>query len=378
MKILFTLNSGNPGGMERHVRDLVFGLVKRGHAVHVWCNTGLIADWYRNAGAIVTETRIRFDIDPIYIFNLTKYIRKHNISLIHGHELKASVNSVLASRLLSGVRVVTHIHTPISQWKVPLIKKIPTQLFYALIHRVFSINEIALTKVGRAVKVQEGIPESSLIVIPNAIDFERFSLDDATRLKLRKQFRDEYQIPQEAVLFGVVSRLTEEKGISIALHAFHSYLQTKSGFLVLAGGGHLQNELQNLSQNLDIAGKMRFTGIFRDEDLVKIYCGLDIFLSPTLAEGFGLTLLESMAMGLPVICSRLPVLMEVSEGRVQSFRTGDAQDLRREMLQVSSNLDEYKRQAVENVPWVQDRYSMSKFISAYESLYQKILEKNSK
>ena len=375
MKILYTLNSGSPGGMERHVQDLVFGLVSRGHEVHVWCRSGVVSEWYRAAGAVVTESSIRLDIDPIYIYRLATYIRKHKINLVHAHELKASVNAILAGKLFAKVEVVTHIHTPISQWKVSSIKKIPTQLFYALVHMMFSVKEIALTNVGRTIKLQEGIPESDLVVIPNAIDFERFHIDENSKQDLRKQFRDKFNIPQDALLFGVVSRLTEEKGVSVALHAFHSYLQTKSGYLVLAGGGHLQQQLQSLCRDLGIEDKVKFTGVFKDEDLVKIYAGLDIFLFPTYAEGFGLALLEAMTMALPVICSRIPVLTEVSEGRVESFKTGDAQDLRKAMLNVSSNFGEYRAKALSAVPWVQERYSMSKFINSYESLYNNIVEK---
>jgi hypothetical protein len=54
MKILYTLNSGNPGGMEQHVLDLVKGMVKNGQEVHVWCKEGEISKWFASAGAHVT------------------------------------------------------------------------------------------------------------------------------------------------------------------------------------------------------------------------------------------------------------------------------------------------------------------------------------
>ena len=85
MKILFTLNSGNPGGMERHVRDLVFGLVARGHEIHVWFRSGPISAWYIDAGATVTEVGIKLDIEPVYISKLSKYARSQKIDLIHAH-----------------------------------------------------------------------------------------------------------------------------------------------------------------------------------------------------------------------------------------------------------------------------------------------------
>ena len=66
MKILYVLNSGNPGGMEQHVLDLVTGMVAAGHQVFVWCAEGDIVKWYQTAGAEVEVHSINFEIDPQY------------------------------------------------------------------------------------------------------------------------------------------------------------------------------------------------------------------------------------------------------------------------------------------------------------------------
>jgi len=74
MNILYALNAGAPGGMEQHVLYLVKGMVERGHKVHVWCKSGEIIDWYKNAGATVTDVQIKSDIDPVYISALSHYL----------------------------------------------------------------------------------------------------------------------------------------------------------------------------------------------------------------------------------------------------------------------------------------------------------------
>ena len=100
MKILYTLNSGTPGGMERHVRDLVAGMTSLGHEVYVWCNDGSIVSWYRQAGAnvFIKKVHVAFgiDIDPIYIFKLVKFLKKYDIDVLHSHELRAVGNSLIA------------------------------------------------------------------------------------------------------------------------------------------------------------------------------------------------------------------------------------------------------------------------------------------
>jgi len=123
MKIAYILNSGNFGGMEKHVLDLCQGMIQHGHQVFVWCPSGDMVPSFEKAGAQVTQIKIRFDIDPTYIKRLARFLKENRVDIVHAHELKAAVNSLIAGRL-AGVNVrISHTHTPISEWQISRWKK---------------------------------------------------------------------------------------------------------------------------------------------------------------------------------------------------------------------------------------------------------------
>ncbi len=118
MKILYIHNSARLGGMEQHVLDLVNGMVGAGHKVFVWCPEGKPAENYRKAGAEVYARGIHSDLDFKYIHELEMFLKNMEVDVVHAHELKAAVNALLAVRKAKTSVIVTHTHTPISEWRL--------------------------------------------------------------------------------------------------------------------------------------------------------------------------------------------------------------------------------------------------------------------
>lgn len=380
MNILYVINSGNPGGLEQHMLDLVRGMVARGNSVHMWCASGEIVDWYKQAGAKVTQRSIHGELDFSYIFSLKKYIKENNITVVHTGELKAGINALIAA-VLAGVPVkITHIHTPMSEWPAEnTLKKFYRKLeisFYSFLVNNFATYEIALTESRKAIKIKEWIKENKLKVIPNALDTSRLDFNADTRLQFRKELCAKYQIPDDAVIFGNISRLTVEKGHEILVNAFALFLknnsiQAKNSYLFLAGGGTLEGHLRKLTQELGIESNVKISGVFDAKDWAKYYSLFDVYVFPSLAEGFGLVLIEGMYMGIPVICSDLPVLKEVACDTVTYFKTGDSRDLETKLsaVAVQNNvIDRWKDTPAKSR--VMEKYSMEVFILSYQQLYE--------
>ena len=379
MNILYTLNSGKPGGMEQHVLDLVNGMVLAGHKVYVWCPEGEIGDWYKDAGATVLNKKILFEIDLVYIFQLMRFLKQNKIDVIHSHELKAVCNSLLAA-FLAGTKVKTsHTHTPISTWRINRFKRFLDVLVYSTFVNLFSSKEVALTEVAKSQKKKEGIHESKLVVIPNALDTSAFTLSYNDRLLFREEIRRKYSIPQIDFVFGCVSRITQEKGHEILVRAFKRFLDAelfhkRNFYLLIAGGGILEDYLRDLSKKLNISDRVIITGIFNKADLVKFYASFDVFIFPSLAEGFGLVLIEAMYSQVPVICSDLEVLKEVGGGTIQYFKTASIKDLTDKMTGLCKKIttdEDLKLQEARGR--IEEKYTMGKFIDNYLSLYSSFL-----
>jgi len=376
MKILYTLNSGNPGGMEQHVLDLVNQMVLRGHEVYVWCSGGIIYDWYVRAGAKVSEKVIRNDIDITYIKDLRDFLKRENIEVLHAHELKAVANSLLAG-FLAGARVrISHQHTPFMDWQVSKSKRLIYDIFYALAVNILGTKEIALTESIKKLKLQAGIKEKKLAVIPNGLDVYKFYTADNEKHIFNREMRKKYHIDPSVKIVGNLSRTTAEKGHDLLIHAFAELVNDKrierdKYVLMICGGGELEENLWALAEELGVKDRVVITGRFDDDMKVKFYNTFDYFVFPSLAEGFGIVLIEALICGLPVLCSDLPVLQEVGKEFPLYFKTGDAGDLSDKLLDLLEKEPESENQR----KFVEGNYSLEKFGENYHKLYLKCGEK---
>jgi len=378
MNILYVLNSGNVGGMELHSVALAAGMVKKGHKVFVWCPEGEISDLFKDRNVSVTNKKIKFELDICYIFSLYRFLKQKHIEVLHAHELKAVFNSLIAG-FLAGVKVrISHTHTPISRWKIDGFKRFIDMKIYMLVVNLLSDKEVALTESVLEQKNKEGIMKTKLIVINNAVDTSDLLFSIKERDDFRNSTREKYSIPNDAFVIGCVGRLTEEKGHELLIRAFKILTKKKIGnekfFLMIAGGGHLEKDLHNLTKELSIEDSVIITGVFSDKDKVKMYLSFDLFIFPSLAEGFGLSLTEAMYLQIPVISSDIEVLKEVGGDTIKYFNSGSAEDLAKNMEKLFEEIKTGNEFDLSNAKLrVESKYSMENFIDNYLNLYNSLL-----
>ncbi|MFH1648181.1 MAG: glycosyltransferase family 4 protein [Patescibacteria group bacterium] len=382
MNILYVTNSGIFGGMEWHVYDLAKGMIENGHKVYIWCPEGPIVDFYNSIGAEITNKKIRFDIDPSYIASLKKFLEEKKIDVVHGHELKAVTNAVLAGYLAKTKVRIGHTHTPISEWRMNKIKKGVNSFGYSRLINWFSTVEIALTESRKKVKMKEGIKESKLAIIPNSLHTWKFDITPLQRVDYKEEIKKRYGIPKNAFVFGNVGRITEEKGHNILVEAFKKFIDSdlfhkEDFYLMLVGGGDLEEKVKVYAKENNIEDKVIITGRFEEEDKVKFYSAIDVFVHASLAEGFGVVLVEAMYNGLATICSDIDVLTEVGGDTVVYFETGNPNSLSEKMVNI------YEKVAAEGnllgeraKKRVEENFTMEKFVSSYLNLYESLLKKS--
>jgi glycosyltransferase involved in cell wall biosynthesis len=126
--------------------------------------------------------------------------------------------------------------------------------------------------------------------------------------------RRRYQLDDAPYLLSV-GTVQPRKNYQMLIQAFAAVAADWPHTLAIAGGkGWLYDEMIAEIERQNLVGRVRFIGFVADDDLPALYTGADLFLFPSLYEGFGLPLLEAMACGVPVITSNASCLPEVVVG----------------------------------------------------------------
>jgi len=360
MRILITLNSSNYGGIEKTVLDLVKGL-SINNEVFLLCPVGDYYDDYKKYAKVYTYKKVT-KIDISYIFYLKKILNKEKIDVLHSNDPRITFNSLIAG-YLAGTKVkISHTHTPISSWQISDFSKKINIFMNSLIVNLFSDYEICLNEVIRKQKVAEGINAEKLFVIGNC-------LDEEFKNQVIKLNSEQPKVkPNKNFEFLCVSRFSIEKNQQLLVEAFYELSKLyKNIKLTLVGKGPLQVDVKQIVRNFNLEEKVEFINEIEDKEKVKVMHACDCFVFPTLAEGFGLVLIEAMATSKYVISSDLDVLKEVSNNQVIFFKTNDKLDLLKKMLEVyegniPSNYEE-------NKDFVMYRYSFENYIKSYEKIY---------
>ncbi|CAB3778377.1 glycosyltransferase family 4 protein [Pararobbsia alpina] len=152
-----------------------------------------------------------------------------------------------------------------------------------------------------------GIPDEVIRLIPGCVDVSRFEIR-ATRDAARAVF----DLPTDRPIVVTVRRLARRMGIEDLIDSFRQVRHTvPDAMLVIVGGGALSGALHKRIDDLGLGDHVKLLGRIEDDKLPLVYRAADLSIVPTVAlEGFGLTTIESLATGTPVLVTPVGGLPE--------------------------------------------------------------------
>jgi glycosyltransferase involved in cell wall biosynthesis len=158
-------------------------------------------------------------------------------------------------------------------------------------------------------------------IMPNWINVEEFK---PASEPLKREMRAQWNLPGEGPVVLWLSRLVPKKGAHAVLESWSKVRrEVPNAFLWIVGGGDQKYEryLKNIVGNLGLENSVRIQGAVPPEQTVRCYQASDLYVFPTLfsGEGFGLSLLEAMACGLPCVASDHVILQELYPDEVLSL-----------------------------------------------------------
>ena len=223
---------------------------------------------------------------------LGSHVRRTRPDVIHTHLFDADLVGTLVARAC-GVRCCSTIHSGTffdarrHRWRYRCLA--------LLVSRFFPVSQALSDVLVQRCRV----PAARAHVIRNGIDMTRFAPSPARDGAVTR-----------GPIIGTLARLIPSKGIRILLDAIPHLLQKyPEALLLVGGGGEEQEALERQARALGIADRVVFVGPVQDPR--DFYSRLDVFVLPSLDEAFGLVVLEAMAMGLPVIGTRVGGVPEV-------------------------------------------------------------------
>jgi glycosyltransferase involved in cell wall biosynthesis len=295
IRILYTLNEARMAGTERHVLYLLKNLDRELFEPHVVCfSKGPLIEMLRKQRIDARALPRKRFLDFPAAKRLFDLIKETKIDLVHSHcghfsfwvAKIAGVRHLIETRhgLYFNYDELDHIR-PVTYW----INKAKA----SFVNLTLTVNTF-----DKQLLIEKfNIPERKIEAVLNGIDLE--DLNDAMS---PTKILDELKIRTRAPVVGTVARFTEQKGLRYFVESI-PLIRTKfpDTQFVIVGDGEQRSELVRVAEKHQVLPNILFTG-YR-ENAISIMSIFDVFVLPSLWEGTAYTILEAMALKLPVVAT---------------------------------------------------------------------------
>lgn len=315
IKVLHVIGGGEFGGAEQYLITLLRNMDRQDFHIVVACLFGApLAGRLAAEGFPHRVFPMAGKLDLKVIFRLSDYIKENCFDIVHTHGVRANLVGRLAARKAGIKNIVTTIHSNL-EYDYPrkldlYVNKISEKLTLPLTKHFITVSE----DLAGYVCEKYGISKRRVSVIYNGLELNKYFFSEAKRAQIRKQFK----IADNETLLAVISRLHPVKGHSILFYAFEQLVRDFPFLkLLIVGTGPEKKRLEEQARELGIAGNVIFAG-FR-KDIPEVLTAVDIVVQPSLSEGFGLSIIEAMAMEKPVVASAVGGVPEIIKNRVNGL-----------------------------------------------------------
>ena len=272
--------------------------------------------------------------DGITLFKLYNTMRNNHYDIVHTHSSKAGILGRWAARL-AGVPVIIHtIHGWSFHEYLPSFQK-NIYIFLEKITARFTDVLVVVSESDFNIGINEGIGRKSQYrLIRSAIPRIKFNHIEKENNTIRKKL----QIPDHVVVIGNVGRLSDQKNPLEWIHIAHRLSKEMENVIfLLVGDGPLRLDIEEEIKKLKLSEKVILTGLTRD---VQSYLSImDVFLITSLWEGLPRTVLQAMAMGIPVVAYKSGGIPEVVNDGISGYlcNPGDTDEMMKKTILLLKN-----------------------------------------
>ena len=359
MKVLYLIHYAGQGGTERYVLSVAKKLSESGQVTPYFAYTedGMLRQRMEELGVPVCKIDMPNRYSRSAAKTIANFCRENEIDVIHTHFLRENYIALLSKRFYKKPLVIYTNH---------LI--LPNNFITRLSNRVLSRYQHAVLagcQPGAAQLIQNGIPPKLITVIHNGVDPELWAKTDGAPV------RKELGLPDELFLMLYSARMVEGKGHVFLLQSVARLKTvTKQPFrLLLAGDGHLLEEVKAEAARLELTEDVIFLG-FR-QDMRTLLSAVDLCVNASESETVCMSILEGMAAGLPVAATEVGGTGElVTDGSGILVPYGQTEEMAEALRVMLEELDVRNSCARKALSVIQERFTARAMAETIFQYYQ--------
>ena len=375
LRVIHILKATGVAGAENHLLTLLPELDPEQFHVEVviLVEPGLSIDEFagelQSKGVQAQQVPIHANIDLGLIVRLWRIFRQLKPDILHSHLVHADFHGGVAGWLARVPLLVSSRHNDDPFRSVGI-----TAFLIRLNNRIFH-QFVAISKHMR--RFSEEVER----IDPDKIRTVHYGLEPSSaatidlRADLRADLHGEFKLEPGPVLV-CVARLVPQKG---HIHLLRALVQVRGEVpavrLVLLGDGTIRADLEQIVRDLALQANVCFAG-WRT-DAARLLGGADIFVLPSLWEGFGLVLLEAMAASLPIVASKVGAIPEIVADNETGLlvEPGAEEALSRALIKLLASPALRVQMGAQGCRRLEQEFSVSKMVEAIETIYNQLAVK---
>ena len=223
------------------------------------------------------------------------------------------------------------------------------------------------------------VPREKIAVIHNGVDLDRI---ESVRSRFqRPEFLRRWDLPEDRLLVGSVGTLTPLKGYEDFLRAVARVREmSPEVFFVISGvdsstGQTYQATLERLIGELDLGDHVRLISWM--DDITELFCALNIFVSASHSESFGLAIVEAMAAGAAIVSTETEGAREIIQDGETGLLVpiGETEQMAQAIISLLNDRETRQQMTDAARMVVKEKFSLARMVDETEALYGEVLEK---
>ncbi|WP_067480085.1 glycosyltransferase [Actinomadura hibisca] len=299
-RVLHVITGLDRGGAEQQLL-LLLRYLPAACEVAILTGDGTLSGEVEALGIPVHRIGMRGNTDLAALPELVRLMRRGRYDVVHTHLYRACVFGRVAARLAGVRRVIATEHSLGAGHIEGRATTRGVRLLYRATERL-GTTTVAVSDTVADRLAGWGVPRSRTVVIPNCVDAAAFAYRPDRRATARRRLG----LGADDFVVGTVARLVPTKGVEVLIDAMDA---TSTAKLLIVGDGPMADALRRHAERSPAASRIVFAG--ETGDVAGALSAMDVFATASAQETFGLSVLEALASGLPVLYSVCPALEDL-------------------------------------------------------------------